>query len=54
MLDVETIEITPKAPISEEKQISDTLQKLFPDVEKIAEVNKKADVQPDLEIFQKP
>ena len=42
MLDGETIEITPKAQISEEKQISDTLQQLFPDVEKIAEVNKKS------------
>ena len=49
MLDGETIEITPKAEISEEKQISDTLQQLFTDVEKIAEVNKKADVQHDLE-----
>ena len=49
MLDGETIEITPKAKITEEKQISDTLQQLFPDVEKIAQENKKADVQPDLE-----
>ena len=49
MLDGETIEITPKAEISEEKQISDNLQQLFLDVEKIAEQNKKADVQPDLE-----
>ena len=49
MLDGETIEITPKTKISEEKQISENLQKLFPDVEKIAEINKKADVQPDLE-----
>ena len=49
MLDGETIEITAKAKITEEKQISDTLQQLFPDVEKIAQENKKADVQPDLE-----
>ena len=49
MLDGETIEITPKAKITEEKQISDTLQQLFPDVEKIAQENKKTDVQPDLE-----
>ena len=48
MLD-ETIEITPKAKITEEKEISDTLQQLFPDVEKIAQENKKADVQPHLE-----
>ena len=45
MLDGETIEITPKAQISEQKQISDTLQQLFPDIEKIAEIEK----QPDLE-----
>ena len=49
MLDGETIEITPKAKITEEKQISDSLQQLFPDVEKITEENKKADVQPNLE-----
>ena len=49
MLDGETIEITPKANISEEKQLSDTLQKLFPDVEKISEENKKADVKVDIE-----
>ena len=49
MLDGETIEITPKAKISEEKQLSDTLQQLFPDVEKITEENKKADVKVDLE-----
>ena len=49
MLDGETIEITPKAKITEEKQISDTLQQLFPDVEKVTEENKKADVKVDLE-----
>ena len=49
LLDGETIEITPRAKISEEKQISDKLQELFPDVEKITEQNKKADVQPDFE-----
>ena len=49
MLDGETIEITPKAKISEEKQISDTLQKLFPDVEKISVGNKKADLKVDFE-----
>ena len=49
MLDGEAIEITPKAKITEEKQISDTLQQLFPDVEKIAQENKKADVKVDLE-----
>ena len=49
MLDGETIEVTPKVKISEEKQLSDTLQKLFPDVEKISEENKKADVKVDFE-----
>ena len=49
MLDGETIEITPKAKISEEKQLSDTLQQLFPDAEKITEENKKADVKVDFE-----
>ena len=49
MLHGATIEITPKAKITEEKQISDTLQQLFPDVEKITEENKKADVKVDLE-----
>ena len=49
MLDGETIEITPKVQITEEKQLSDSLQKLFPDVDKIAEDNKKADVKVDIE-----
>ena len=49
MLDGETIEITPKAKITEEKQISDTLQQLVPDVQKITEENRKADVNVDLE-----
>ena len=49
MLDGETIEITPKAEITEEKQLSENLQNLFPDVEKILEDNKKADVKIDLE-----
>ena len=49
MLDGETIEITPKVQITEEKQLSDSLQKLFPDVDKIAEDNSKADVKVDIE-----
>ena len=32
MLDGQTIEITPKAEITEEKQLSEQLQTLFPDV----------------------
>ena len=53
MLDGETIEITPKVQITEEKQLSDSLQKLFPDVDKIAEDNKKADVKVDIENLSK-
>ena len=49
MLDGETIEITPKTEITEEKQLSEALQNLFPDVEKIAKDNKKADVKIDIE-----
>ena len=49
LLDRETIEITPRGEISEERQISDKLIELFPDVEKISEQNKLADVQPDFE-----
>ena len=48
MLDGETIEITPKTEITDEKQLSDALQNLFPDVEKIAEDNKKADIKVDM------
>ena len=48
MLNGETVEITPKAKITEEKQLSDSLQQLFPDVEKISEDNRKADVKVDL------
>ena len=47
-LDGETIEITPPTvKIDEEREISDKLQQLFPDVEKISEQNKLADVMPD-------
>ena len=49
MLDGETIEITPKVQITEEKQLSDSLQKLFSDVDKVAEDNNKADVKVDIE-----
>ena len=49
-LDGETIEITPPTvKIDEEREISDKLQQLFPDVEKISEQNKRADVSPDFE-----
>ena len=48
LLDGETIEITPPTvKIDEEREISDKLQQLFPDVEKISEQNKRADVTPD-------
>ena len=49
ILDGETIEITPRQEITEERQISDKLQALFPDVEKISEKNRRADVEPDFE-----
>ena len=49
ILDGETIEITPRQEITEERQISDKLQALFPDVEKISEQNKRADVEPVFE-----
>ena len=49
MLDGETIEITPKTEITEEKQLSEALQNLFPDVEKIAKDNAKVDVKLDIE-----
>ena len=48
LLDGETIEITPPTvKINEEWEISDKLQQLFPDVEKISEQNRRADVTPD-------
>ena len=49
MLDGETIEITPKTEITEEKKLSEALQNLFPDVEKIAKDNSKADIKLDME-----
>ena len=49
MLDGETIQITPKAEITEEKQLSENLQNLFPDIEQILEDNRKADVKIDVE-----
>ena len=47
ILEGETIEITPRKEITEERQISDKLEALFPDVEKISEQNSRADVEPD-------
>ena len=47
LLDGETIEITPRKEIIEEREISDKLQELFPDIEKITEQNKPADVEFD-------
>ena len=50
LLDGETIEIVhPTVKIDEEKQISEKLQQLFPDVEKISEENKKTDVTMDFD-----
>ena len=47
LIDGETIEITPKNEIKEEKQLSDSLQQLFPDIDKIIDENKKADLEID-------
>ena len=50
VLDGKTIKITPPSiKINEEREISDKLQQLFPDVEKISEQNRRADVSPDFE-----
>ena len=49
VLDGETIEITPRREIIEEREISDKLQELFPDIEKITEQNKRADVEFDFD-----
>ena len=50
LLEGETIEIVhPTVKIEEERQISEKLQQLFPDVEKISEENKKTDVTADFD-----
>ena len=49
MLDGETIEVTPRAEITEEKQLSEQLQSLFPDVEETLADNSKADVKVDID-----
>ena len=49
MLDGQTIEVTPKAEITEEKQLSEQLQYLFPDVKNIMKENQKAYVKVNLE-----
>ena len=49
LIDGETIEITPKKEITEEKQLSDALEKLFPDVDKVNENAKKADLEIDFQ-----
>ena len=53
ILDGETIEITPRHEITEERQISDKLEALFPDVQKL--VNKTNEQMSNLilKIFQK-
>ena len=47
LIDGETIEITPRREVKEEKQLSDSLQKLFPDIDNIINENKKADLEID-------
>ena len=49
LIDGETIEITPKKEITEEKQLLDALEKLFPDVDKVNENAKKADLEIDFQ-----
>ena len=49
MLEGQTIEVTPKAEITEEKQLSEQLQYLFPDVKNIMKENQKAYVKVNLE-----
>ena len=49
MLDGQTIEIIPKAEITEEKQLFETLQNLFPEIDKILEDNSKENVKIDIE-----
>ena len=47
IIDGETIEITQRREVKEEKQLSDSLQKLFPDIDNIINENKKADLEID-------
>ena len=47
LIDGETIEITPRREVTEEKQLSDHLQKHFPDIDNIINENKKADLEID-------
>ena len=47
LIDGETIEITQRREVKEEKQLSDSLQKLFPDIDNIINENKKADLEID-------
>ena len=49
LLDGKTIEVTPKTEIQEEKQLSDKLQKLFPNIEQEIENTDKADLHIDFE-----
>ena len=53
MLDGQTIEITPKKQDIVEKQLSEQLQALFPDIDKISKENQKHDVKVDLEDLTK-
>ena len=48
MLDGETIEVTPRSETIEERHISDSLQQLFPNIDKI-NTNDTADVKTDFE-----
>ena len=48
MLDGQTIEITPKKQDIEEKQLSEQLQALFPDIDKISKENQKHNIKVNL------
>ena len=47
LIDGETIGITQRREVKEEKRLSDSLQKLFPDIDNIINENKKADLEID-------
>ena len=49
LIDGETIEVTPKTEIEEEKQLSDQLQNLFPNIEQETDNSDKADLHIDFE-----
>ena len=53
LIDGETIEITQRREVKEEKQLSDALQNLFPDIDNIINESKKADLEIDFKNLTK-